>query len=354
MPSSKPYEVVIYPPYTFHKYSLLSTLLLILILTGCGAPEEPAAPTATPLPPVLTMLVNAQEALEGDAVLVALEDEIMRRSNIRIDVQVVERHADALRALCRVNDIPVAAWLDGMTAAAAMAQNCGTPYLQVAREVVLVDDEAAAPTAEPTPESIATEAITATVEAVATDEVVTLPENGLTGQSGAIIVNRELGTNDLAVVVDRVYCRVGVTDFYSWLLPTLMFNTVGVDLTAGEVMIVEYDDTGALIEAVESGECAAAGVPQSAVDAGLPDNVQVAQTSVSFPFSVLIYPPQLDSNTRESVNDALLAIASDPQAASLLTPLLGQSALLPTSGDDFSVVNDFIASTGLDLAQLGQ
>lgn len=341
MASSKTEYILIYP-----------TLLLLLILTGCGAQEEVVVPTATPQPPVLAMLFAAEEVEEGD--LAALESELLRRTNLVIDLQTVTRTAEALRTLCAVNEIPAAAWLDALTFVAAQAQNCGQPYLRVALngEQTEVDAASTEEPSEPTAEAIPTNEITTTEEAQVTNEAA--PANFLTGQSGAIVVNRELGSTDLTAVVDRTFCRLNVRDFYSWLLPTLMFDAAGVDLTAGDVTIIEYDENGAMLEAVADGECAMAGVPQAVVDEGLPEAVRVAQTSVNFPFEVLVYPSEFDSGTRQTINDALLAISNDPQTAPLLTPLLGQVTLLPTSSEDFAELDDFLASTGLDFAQLGE
>jgi hypothetical protein len=320
------------------QYSLLSTLIFLLILTGCAPQEEVVIPTDTPQPPVLTILFAA----EGDAT--ALEAELLRRTGLVIDVQTVAKSTDALKALCGVNPVPVAAWLDGITFAVATAQNCGVPALQVAREAQGVETVIV-----PTEEAEVTDE---TPEAVSTAE--TLPGNFLTGQAGAIVVKRDLGVTELNAIVDRVFCRLGVTDFYSWLLPTLLFEAAGIDLTADNVTIVEYDDQGEMLEAVAAGDCTMAGVSQTVVDSGLPEGVHLAQTTVNFPYSVLLYPPEFDSGTSQTVNDGLLAIAADPQTAPLLTPLLDQSALLPAAPEDFTELSDFLASTGLDFEQLGE
>ena len=45
----------------------------------------------------------------------------------------VDNAAAVLDALCTEDDMPTVAWLDGIAAAAADAQHCGTPDLLVAR-----------------------------------------------------------------------------------------------------------------------------------------------------------------------------------------------------------------------------
>jgi hypothetical protein len=333
MPSTKRIFI-----YANPHYSLLSTLLLLLILTGCAPQEEIVVPTETPQPPVLAMLFT------GDGSSDALEEAVFRRTNLVIDVRTVANTGEALRALCSVGDLPVVAWLDGLTYAAAKAENCGQPGLLLARPAETIE-------ANETLEAVPTEEADATPEVSITEEVA-LPSGFLTGQSGAIVVNRELGSTNLTAINGRTYCRLGLTDFYSWLLPTLVFSASGVDLTSGDATVVEYNDQGELLQAVGSGDCTMTGVSQTVVDAGLPDDVQVAQTTVPFPFAVLMYPPQVDSSTEQTLSDGLVAISTE--SPDVLTPLLGSGTVVKTTPEEFTSLDTFLASTGLNFAELGK
>jgi hypothetical protein len=191
-----------------------------------------------------------------------------------------------------------------------------------------------------------------------------LPEGFFTGQAGAIVVNRDLGVTLLNGVIDGTFCRTEMSDFYSWLLPTLMFDAAGIDLTGANVTLVDYPDTEAVLDAVAAGECTMAGVAQTVVDAGLPDGVTLAQTSVEFPLHVLVYPSTLDGGIRDTLNTTLIAIATDPQTNGLIAPLVhatndsgeapARVALLPMTAEDFADLEAFIAAAGLDFAVLGQ
>lgn len=342
-----------------------SVLMLLLLLAACGGQgEEVVVPTETPQPPILTMLVPPSED-EDEAELDALESEVRQRTGLVIDVQRMTRYADALRAVCNSGEMMTIAWLDGMTTAAALAQNCGQPSLQIARsaEVQIVNEDGTLAATEEadasaTDEATPTEAIeptpTEAVEADATEEADTITVDALTGLPGVIVVNSEFGSTDLSLIQTRTFCRLDATDFYSWLLPVLVFKAANIDLTGENVTVVDYDDNGDLLDAVSSGDCAMAGVSQQVVDAGLPDNVTIAQTTIPIPFNVLVYPTQAEGGVRQTLNDTLLAIASDPDSAEVLSPLLNQAALLPVSTENFADLQGLIASAGVDLADLGQ
>jgi hypothetical protein len=366
-----------------------SVLMLLLLLAACGGQaEELVVPTATPLPPILTMLVPPAED-EDETDLDALEAEIRQRTGLVIDVQYMTRYAEALRAVCNSSETMTIVWLDAMTTAAALAQNCGQPALQIARtvDVQLINedgtlaateetDAAANATEEAEVETVATEDVEtvateeAEVETVATDEIETTPTDevetvatddadvpsaeALTGLPGVIVVNSEFGATDLSLIDTRTFCRLNTTDFYSWLLPTLVFKAAGIDLTGETVTVVDYDDNGDLLEAVSAGECAMAGVPQNVVDAGLPANVEIAQTTIPIPFEVLVYPLQTEGGVRQTLSETLLAIASDPGSVEILSPLLNQAVLLPVTTENFIDLQDLIAAAGVDLAEQGQ
>ncbi|HEX2618896.1 MAG TPA: PhnD/SsuA/transferrin family substrate-binding protein [Phototrophicaceae bacterium] len=417
------------------RYSILSAMLLVLLAACGGQGDEVFVPTETPRPPILTMFVPPVDTAiseEADAAaLTALKSEIQKRTGMVIDVQRMASYGDALKAVCDTHTTLTIAWLDGITSAAALAQDCGLPYLQIARipevEVQLVNEdgsliptEEANATAEidATDEANATDEVNATAEADATTEAAATEETGdtaatdepaatddivateetaatqevtpastdesaateeaatgepvateepalaeispedlaraVTGLPGVIVVNSSFGTVDLALADSRTFCRRDASDFYGWLLPTLMFKAENLDLISDNITVVDYDSTGAILQAINTGDCAMAGVSQAVVDAGLPENVVVAQTTVQFPFGILIYPPEIESGVRRTLNETLLAMAVEPESSAILKPLLNQLTLLPAVPDDITNVENFIASTGLNLAQLGQ
>lgn len=348
---------------SFQRLSPQMILILLLLLSACGgAQDDPNAvvePTATPQPPVLTLIFPADEAGETDTAAIA--GEIRRRSGLTVDVRLVETSA-ALDAACTPSEegIPAAVWLEGIPYAAAVARACGLPVMQVGRVPVDADlsesDATEEPDGEATEEASVEIIATESTDITATDEPSRqIPANVFTGLPGVIVVNSDESAAELSAITEGTFCRPSVSDLYGWLLPMLMFQAEGVDLNASGITIVDLDapDTETVIEAVASGECALAGLPENAV-AELPENVAILRTSPAVPFSVLMMPTEIDASTRDAVIDALLAMADDSETSGLLSPSLQQAVLVEASEADFVEFNTFIASTGLNLAGFDQ
>ena len=81
--------------------------------------------------------------------------------------------------------------------------------------------------------------------------------------------------------------------------------------------------------------------------------VAVAETSIEFPFAVLLYPLEVQLGVRLDLNAVLIDIAEGEETGDLLRSLLGQDALARTTPEDFEALIAFMDETGLDLAQLG-
>lgn len=368
---------------SFQRMSPQMILILLLLLSACGAQDNTdtvAEPTSTPQPPVLTLIFPADEAGEADTAAIA--GEIRRRSGLTVDVRLVETH-HAVDAACTTPEdgIPAAVWLDGLSYAAASAQGCGVPVLQVGR--VPVDDdaeadvdetaasEAGADATEEADEAAASDADESAteVEIVATDEAGTddtavtatdepsreIPANVFTGLPGVIVANSSENITDLAAISDSTFCRPAITDLYGWLLPMLIFQAEGVDLSESGIAVVDLLDpsTESVIEAVAAGECVLAGLPDSAA-VDLPDNIEIVRTSPAVPFSVLVMPVEIDAGARDAVIDALLAMADDAETGGLLRPSLQQAILVEVTEADFEEFSTFIASTGLSFAAIDQ
>lgn len=273
-----------------------------------GDPGNPVQLLVVPPAPVnQSAVADAQAAIEAE-------------SGLEVEVQPVERYAEALAALCgSAGGRVAAAWLNAPAYMAARAQACGQPALQVQQG---------------------------------------RGAEARTGQAVEIIVTR--GTvSTVSALAGRSFCRLSRQDFWSWLAPSLMMRASGVDPVYGLRAITDYDNQLDLIKAVADGDCAATGIPAGALDELADDlgnaaqEVRVIATSVEFPFAVLMIPPELPLGKRTTLVAGLRAAAANSGTAVLLRPLLGQTSLVPVAADDFADLEAFMARTGLDFAQLG-
>lgn len=271
-------------------------LLLLLGLAACGAPPNlTPAPTITPLPTATPDVSNAGQPnnplrmalrpadLELARLLEAtFEKAVLNASAVTIDLVLVENDAEALAAVCETgSDQLTVAWLNGLGYLAANEQNCGDAVLRIERD-------------------------------------------RRPGEAGVIIVNNAVGSS-LLNLRNTTFCRLSYDDFYSWLLPTLLFRVNNLSVTDFE-RIEDRQTTSQLVTAVSTNQCAGAGLPESAYDAlinrGDPRlaEVRLATTSVAWPFGVLVYPNEIPLAARISLTDGLLTLATALDPSSVQFP----------------------------------
>jgi len=314
-------------------------LLLLVMLAACRevqveqgpfvAATATATPRSTPLPPVPTvlppgtednpirMLINPAESVSADQIT-DFEEALREQSGLVVEITVVDRYAEALAALCDSRPTSVAvAWLDGASFQAAVAQNCGEPIMQVEQG---------------------------------------RGSNAQTGVAGQIITSRRRGFSNVQALRGRTFCRMGLNDYYSWLVPSLIMRANGIDPVRDLEAVVDYSSRNELIEAIIEGECDATGMSETTFESLREvqrEALTVVGTSPEMPFAVLMYPLSLPLGERIRLDNALLALAVDPDGRAIMRPLLSLDGLSRVSADDFEDLNEFLGRTRLDFAQLG-
>jgi len=330
------------PIKTKTQYLMIGAICLALLATSCRRlpyapptvkPTITPTPRSTALPPVPTSVPVAsannplhiqfvapkqsisQQALKsaGDDLEKALND----ATQMTVTVDVVDKDAEALAALCDSPKGTVsAAWLSGLAYAAAFAQNCGSAALQVERGA---------------------------------------SASAVTGDQARIIANAGANIGQVADLAKHTFCRLGYTDIYSWLIPSLMIHNAGVadsDLKS----ITDYTDAGQMIDDVVAGKCDAAGIAGSQFDdvasSSTRSAVHTLQQSATIPFAVLVVPPELPLAQQQQLSNALIAIGNGSRADTLKT-LLNQDQIVTATDDDLSSLRSFVSGAGIDLAQAG-
>ena len=290
-----------------------------------------ATPRSTPLPAVATivppgieenpiqMIVNPVGAasLITDTQIANFESAIAADSALAVTVTVVDRYAEALAALCDSTPTSVTvAWLDGLTYQAAIAQNCGEPVMQIERG----------------------------------------RRNARTGDAGQIVASLSRGLGNVQALRGRDFCRVGLNDYYSWLVPSVVMRANGMNPINDLDSVTDYDSPRDMIQAILDDECAAAGISETDFDdlsGALKEELSLLETTPPFPYGILMYPISLPLGERIRLDNVLLAMDIDPDGSDAMRPLLGQDGLTRVSADDFDDLTEFLDRTGLDFAQLG-
>ncbi len=286
-------------------------------------------PISTPLPPVptaipvgtednpLQMVVRPYEPALARNAVARFQSAIENETGLVIEVVLADRTAEALAALCSSSSGQVSvSWLDGLGYMAATEQNCGQPALQVARG---------------------------------------RGRDANTGQAGQLVATHDLGISGVSQLSGDNFCRLGHADLYSWLVPSLLFVANDVDPLQDLESVTDYETLPDLLEAVANGDCEATGIPEGALDDAddVRDEIDIVETTVAFPYAILMYPIEAPLGIRLTLTDALVSLAQDTDTAETMQTLLGQDGLERVNADDFIEFRNFMDSTGLDFAQLG-
>ena len=246
-----------------------------------------------------------------------LETMLLEETKLTVSVEIVNSDAEALAALCASPKGTVsAAWLSGLAYAAAFAQDCGSAALQIQRGA---------------------------------------GARSSTGDQARIIVNSGAKIAEVADLAAHTFCRLGYSDVFSWLIPSLMIRDGGVVLSDLKA-INDYTDASEMIHDVAAGTCDAAGIAGSVFDTTASPSsrlaINVLEQSASIPYEVLVIPPQLTLDQQQKLTDTLISVGNGTRAGTLRA-LLNQDKIEAVSDDDFSSLRSFLSGAGIDLAQAG-
>ncbi len=246
-----------------------------------------------------------------------LETMLLEETELTVSVEIVNSDAEALAALCASPKGTItAAWLSGLAYAAAFAQGCGSAVLQIQRGA---------------------------------------GARSSTGDQARIIVNSGAKIAEVADLAKHTFCRLGYSDVFSWLIPSLMIQDGGVAI--GDLKAVnDYTDASEMIHDVASGTCDAAGIAGSVYDTTASPGSRLAITvlgqSATIPYEVLVIPQQVTLEQQQKLTDTLISVGNGTRAGTLKA-LLNQDKVVAASDDDLSSLRSFVSGAGIDLAQAG-
>jgi ABC-type phosphate/phosphonate transport system substrate-binding protein len=262
------------------------------------------------------MLVVGGESTDVEA-QTALASALGDLTGLNIEIATVARPADALAALCAsVTDQVAIAWLDGLTALAAQAQDCGDPTLTAERTV-----------------------------------------DGALNASQTIQIITSRQAASFAALSGQEFCRISSTDLTTWLYPTILMRANDFDVIRDSSEVVDVEDVSTLFTAVLEGDCDAAGIPTSAL-ASLDPEVRGALTllepTLDVLYSVLVYPQAVTLTSRDAINSALGNLMGNPEQLALLQSVLGIDQVRAVRDEDLESLRAALTAADLDLAQIGR
>lgn len=328
--------------------------VLVLCLAGCGGGRAnlpatvrptvtltplstPLTYPATPLPvgstenPLRWALVPADRQA-AQAAQDTLETALGAALGIQVSLLLADTPAEVIDAICEsaVGQVTIGS-VDAVGYAIVRARKCGTATLR-------------------------------------------LQEDNRSGDE-VVIVSKLTDALSNGSTYDTPFCRLGVTDTVSWVIPTLMVRAA--DLVEGTLGATLDRRTYAdALKTVSAGGCWAAAVPASLYtrlrasnDPSVADLREV-EKSPRLPLGVLMTPSQLPGDVRERLAgllsvaapateataeaDATEEAATDRFDLSLLEPFTGVYSWEALTANDLAAADRFFDSTKLDFARLGQ
>ncbi|MBN1680603.1 MAG: PhnD/SsuA/transferrin family substrate-binding protein [Anaerolineae bacterium] len=264
-----------------------------------------------------------------------LEDQL----DLTVNVGFLENDSEAIKDVC--SGRPTAVWASPFSLVAA-EQTCGAvPGLSITR-------------GRSTRETIGT-----TIEIVAHTDI-----------------------SSLSILSGWIFCRIDAQDVDSWVFPSLLMASEGVNPFIDLGGVQDYPDNEAMLLAIYNGECAAAGMPpgefdtlvdtlaselttgenpvtrddirnimcviRPAADVAFPGNMEAWQGygRNMIPYEGLIFPPDsaLPPALREQIAESILDFADSSQGEGLLRDVLDASQIIKVLPDASNNYADYYAA----------
>lgn len=163
---------------------------------------------------------------------------------------------------------------------------------------------------------------------------------GSTFYTGQVITRADSGIASISDLAGKTFCRPDPTSTSGWVIPSLAMQAEGIDPEADLAEIVDAGGHDAVVIAVYNGDCDAGSTFVDArgnVEEDFPDVMDVVSViteSAPIPNDNISFGPSVDAETRTTLVDFFLGLASDEAGLELLNTVYSWSGM-EVVGDDF-------------------
>jgi phosphonate transport system substrate-binding protein len=177
---------------------------------------------------------------------------------------------------------------------------------------------------------------------------------GDTSYLGQILVHRNSGISSVADLAGVVFCRTSPESMSSWIIPSLMMRTAGLDPENDLVEIVDTVSSDDVISAIYNGECDAGA---TYVDARIPaqgefpdvlDVVHVLTETIQIPFSSITFSPDVPADIRIDLKH-ILENLEVINAGQILDDLYGWEGIQESDDALYAPLRRLIDASGVDI-----
>ncbi|MGC9468419.1 MAG: phosphate/phosphite/phosphonate ABC transporter substrate-binding protein [Anaerolineae bacterium] len=176
--------------------------------------------------------------------------------------------------------------------------------------------------------------------------------------NGQFIARADSGISSVADLEGKTFCRSDPLSTSSWIIPQLTMRAQGINPQEDLAEVVDAGSHDAVVATVYNGDCDAGATyvdARSTLEDEHPDvmeEVIVFEVTTDIPNDGVQFSPGLDDDLKNTIIDALLAIAETEEGQAALD-IAYSWAGLETHGDDFyDPFRQVLQASGLSIEEL--
>jgi phosphonate transport system substrate-binding protein len=289
--------------------SIVVTLLVVvgLFLTGCGQ-----AKLGTEENPVIWTFVPSQDSEEVLAGAQQIADEVADKTGIIIKTNIATEYAGLIEAMC--NGEAHMGALNTFGYVLASERDCAKVAIASVRY-------------------------------------------GSPFYTGQIVTHVDSGIESLADMAGKTWCRADPLSTSSWIIPSIMMSSVGVDPATDLAQVVDANGHDGVITAVYNGDCDAGATfvdARSNVEddiGDVKDKVIVIEVSPEIPNDTISFGKDVPAELKEQIITALLEIGEDEEFQEILNDTYSWNGLVAKGDDFYTPFRQILDASDIDISK---
>lgn len=183
---------------------------------------------------------------------------------------------------------------------------------------------------------------------------------GSTFYTGQVITRADSGISSIGDLAGKTFCRPDPTSTSGWVIPSLAMRAEGLDPEVDLAEIVDAGGHDAVVIAVYNGDCDAGSTFVDArgnVEEDFPDVmdvVTVIQESAPIPNDNISFAPAVDAETRQTLVDFFIGLASTDEGLELLNTVYSWSGMEVVDDSFYDGFRQTLEAAGVDFEELVQ
>jgi len=181
---------------------------------------------------------------------------------------------------------------------------------------------------------------------------------GSASYNGQLIARADSGITGWGDLAGKTFCRADPLSTSSWIIPSLSMRAAGVDPDTGLAEIVDAGSHDAVVAAVYNGDCDAGATyvdARSTLEeekADVMDVLAVLELTADIPNDGVQFIKGMDAEMKQTIVDALLAIAETEEGQEALDTAYSWNALEALGDDFYDPFRQVLQASGMNISDL--